>query len=125
MPATFWSSATSWLAHSHILAKRGAGEYLPLAGDLLSFNDIVGTLNSEGHNYTFNRVPANVFATFFPGAAELAEMFSYFEEHTYFGMDRTDQIALANKVAGRRPTDFAAWARLAMPVKSMELESVG
>ena len=89
----------------------GHGEYLPVVGDLLSFNDIVTTLNEQGHAYAFNRVPREVFATFFPGAGELAEMFGYFEDYTYLGQNSDDRIALANKVAGTLPTDFATWAR--------------
>jgi hypothetical protein len=34
-----------------------------------------------------------------------------FLAHTYLGADSRDAIALANKVAGRQPTKFAAWAR--------------
>jgi uncharacterized protein YbjT (DUF2867 family) len=94
----------------------GQGQYLPLVGDLLSFHDIVATLNAQGHALTFNRVPREVFATFFPGAAEIAEMFGYFEAHTYLGAPSLDRIALANRVSGTRPTDFAAWARAHMPV---------
>ena len=93
----------------------GNGEYLPLVGALMSFNEIVATLNSQGHHLTLNQVPANVFANFFPGAGELAEMFGYFEKHTYLGMDSADRIALANKIAGHQPTDFATWALANMP----------
>jgi uncharacterized protein YbjT (DUF2867 family) len=96
----------------------GTGQYLPLVGDLLSFNDIVSTLNRLGHRYTFSRVPANVFATFFPGAGEVAEMFAYFERHTYLGAKSEDQIALARRVAGRVPTEFARWARANMLAKA-------
>src|SRR5580698_2276062 len=60
----------------------GNGEYLPLVGDFLSFNEIVETLNRQGHNLSYKRVPKEVFATFFPGATEIAEMFSYWEAHT-------------------------------------------
>jgi hypothetical protein len=38
-------------------------------------------------------------------------MLAYFEAHTYLGTDMRDAIALANKVSGRQPTKFAAWAR--------------
>lgn len=103
----------------------GNGEYLPLVGDLLSFDDIVNTLDKQGHHYTFNEVPAKVFATFFPGAGEFAEMFGYFEQFTYLGGNQDDRIALANKVAGTSPTDFASWARINMPVKSGQAESIG
>ena len=43
----------------------GHGEYLPLVGDFMSFNDIVDTLNRQGHALSFKRVPREVFATFF------------------------------------------------------------
>jgi uncharacterized protein YbjT (DUF2867 family) len=90
----------------------GPGEYLPLVGDFMSFNEIIDALNQQGHNFSFNQVPRKVFAGLFPGAAEIAEMFSYFQAHTYLGSDSRDQIALANKVAGRQPTKFSAWARV-------------
>jgi len=93
----------------------GHGEYLPLVGDFLSFNEIIDTLNRQGHNFSFNQVPKEVFAGFFPGAAEIAEMFAYFQAHTYLGSDSRDQIALANKVAGRPATKFPAWARVNFP----------
>ena len=88
----------------------GNGEYLPLVGDLVSFNDIVETLNGLGHRVSFNQVPGEVFAGFFPGAEELAAMFRHFEEYTYLGSPSNKEIALANEVAGRIPTTFASWA---------------
>ena len=93
----------------------GHGEYLPLVGDFMSFNEIIDTLNRQGHNFSFNQVPKEVFAGLFPGAAEIAEMFSYFQAHTYLGSDSRDQIALANKIAGRQPTKLSAWARANFP----------
>src|SRR6266550_2607726 len=92
--------------------KVGNGEYLPLVGDFMSFNEIIDTLNRQGHNFSFNQVPKEVFAGLFPGAAEIAEMFSYFQAHTYLGSDSRDQVALANKIAGRQPTKFSAWTRV-------------
>ena len=89
----------------------GNGEYLPLVGDFLSFNAIVATLNRQGHKFSFKQVPKEVFAGFFPGAKEIAQMLAYFEDHTYLGTDMREAIALANKVAGRQPTKFAAWAQ--------------
>src|SRR5437762_2513961 len=38
----------------------------------MSFNEIVDVLNRQGHNFSFTQVPADVFATLFPGAAEIA-----------------------------------------------------
>src|SRR5438876_9183528 len=90
----------------------GHGEYLPLVGDFMGFNEIIDTLNRQGHNFSFNQVPKEVFAGLFPGATEIAEMFSYFQAHTYLGSDSRDQVALANKIAGRQPTKFSAWTRV-------------
>jgi uncharacterized protein YbjT (DUF2867 family) len=94
----------------------GHGEYLPLVGDFMSFNEIVETLNRQGHKFSYKQVPRESFAGSFPGATEIAETFSYWEAHTYLGSDSSDQIALANKVAGRPTTKFAAWARVNFPV---------
>jgi hypothetical protein len=96
----------------------GHGEYLPLVGDFLSFNEIIETLNQQGHKLTVKQVPNELFATFFPGAAEIAKMFSYFQAHTYLGSNSSDRIALANKIAGRQPTKFSTWAQLNLPVQN-------
>jgi len=88
----------------------GNGEYLPLVGDFMSFNEIVETVNRQGHNFSYKQVPKESFAGSFPGATEIAEMFSYWEAHTYLGSDLSDRIALANNVAGREPTRFSTWA---------------
>jgi uncharacterized protein YbjT (DUF2867 family) len=90
----------------------GNGAYLPLVGDFLSFNDIVGTLNQLGHRILFTRVPLDVYAGFFPGASALGETLAYYETYTYLGpRSFAHEIALANKVAGKMPTPFASWAR--------------
>src|SRR5467141_1983271 len=78
----------------------GNGEYLPLVGDFMSFNEIVDTLNRQGHDFSVNQVPKEAFASLFPHAAEVAETFGYFQAHTYLGSDSSDRIALANKIAG-------------------------
>jgi uncharacterized protein YbjT (DUF2867 family) len=89
----------------------GHGEHLPLVGDFLSFNEIIATLNRQGHTFSFKQVPREVFAGWFPGADDVAAMLAYFEAHTYLGSNSREAIALANKVAGRQPTKFAAWAK--------------
>jgi uncharacterized protein YbjT (DUF2867 family) len=93
----------------------GNGQYLPLVGDFMSFDEIVETLHREGHNFSYKQVPKESFANAFPGAKEIAEMFSYWEAHTYLGADSSDRIAFANKIAGREPTRFATWARENFP----------
>ena len=89
----------------------GHGEHLPLVGDFLSFNEIVATLNRQGHKLSFKQVPREVFAGWFPGADGIAAMLAWFETYTYLGSGSHDEIALADKVAGRQPTPFATWAR--------------
>ncbi len=93
----------------------GSGEYLPLVGDFMSFDEIVATLNRQEHEFSFKRVPREVFATLFPGAAEIAATFAWFEAHTYLGSDSSAQIALANQIAGRQPTKLSTWARVNFP----------
>ncbi len=88
----------------------GHGEHLALVGDFLSFNEVLATLNRQGHKFSFKRVPREMFATWFPGAADVAAMLAYFEAHTYLGSNSRDAIALANQVAGQQPKQFAAWA---------------
>ncbi len=82
----------------------------------MSFNEIIDALNRQGHEFSFKRVPREVFAASFPGGAEVADMLGYFQAHTYLGSDSRDQIALANKMAGGPATKFQAWARVNMPV---------
>src|SRR6266478_4815261 len=40
--------------------KVGNGEYLPLVGDFLSFNEIVETLNQQGHKLSVKQVPTEL-----------------------------------------------------------------
>ena len=58
------------------------------------------------------RVPREVYAGFFPGADTFGETLAYYETYTYLGPgSHDDEIALANKMAGKTPTPFASWAR--------------
>jgi uncharacterized protein YbjT (DUF2867 family) len=96
----------------------GNGEYLPLVGDFMRFNEVVDTLNRQGHKFSFKQVPKEVFAAIFPGAAEAAETFSYFQAHTYLGSNSYDEISLATKIAGGRASKFASWARANLPLQA-------
>jgi NmrA-like family len=82
----------------------GNGEYLPLVGDFMSFNEIVETLHRQGHEFSFKQVSKELFATLFLGAADIAEMFSYFQAHTYLGSNSSDRIC-ARKQNSRQATD--------------------
>ena len=98
----------------------GRGEHLPMVGDFLSFNEIIATLNQQGNTLSFRQVPREIFASWFPHADGIAAMLAYFEAHTYLGSNSHDAIALANQVAGKQPTNFAAWAKanFAIPAAS-------
>jgi hypothetical protein len=78
----------------------------------MSFNEIAGTLNRQGHRFSLKQVPKEAFAASFPGATEVAETFGYFQAHTYLGSNSWGQVALANKIAGREPSKLSAWAQL-------------
>ncbi|HEY5745677.1 MAG TPA: NmrA/HSCARG family protein [Chryseolinea sp.] len=95
----------------------GQGAYLPLVGDLMSFNEIVDTLNRQGHTFSFTQVPTEIFVTLFEGADEIAATFSYFQAHTYLGSEASKAIALANRIAGSSMTTFADWAQVNLPAQ--------
>jgi uncharacterized protein YbjT (DUF2867 family) len=89
--------------------KAGNGNYLSLATDLYSFNDIIEAYKNTGKPYSFSQVPAEVFSTFFEGAKELAEMFGYFEKHTYMGPGSASQIESAKEIATDEFVSFPEW----------------
>ena len=90
----------------------GAGQYLSQASELTSWQNIIDTLNGQGHHFRFKQVPNEVFDAFpFPGAAELREMMNYFEEYTYFGPDADSKLALARELYPEGFTPFAQWAK--------------
>ena len=89
----------------------GAGHYLAQASELTSWQEIIDTLNAQGHNFRFKQVPNEVFDAFpFPGAAELREMMNYFEDYTYFGPNAYSMLSLARKLYPEGFTSFAEWA---------------
>lgn len=89
--------------------KAGNGHYLSLAAELNSFHDVVNAFKVNGKDYSFSQVPADLFSTFFEGAKELAEMFGYFEKHTYMGPDSAHQIELAKNIATGKFQSLSTW----------------
>lgn len=84
----------------------GDGAVLAVAGGLYSFGDVADTM----HGATVRTVPAEVYAGFFPGADELAQMMLYWKAHTYMGPGAEPRIAHARRVATAPLTDLATWA---------------
>src|SRR5258705_3978606 len=89
--------------------KVGNGNYLSLATELNSFNDIIEAFKVNGKEYSFSQVPVEVFSTFFEGAKEVAEMFGYFEKHTYMGPNSKPQIELAKEIATKEFVPLQQW----------------
>ena len=96
--------------------KAGAGQHLSLAGDLLSWDDVIAVLRRQGHNIAFEEVPEEDWDARDSWAPGVREMFSYFDAHTYFGPDATSKVALANAITAKPFTNFDAWAGANMPV---------
>jgi uncharacterized protein YbjT (DUF2867 family) len=80
----------------------GDGKYLSFSGDLLSWDDIVETLNTQGHNLAFSQTEEDPWG--------LRDMFGFFEEYTYFGPEADKKVARATEVTTKPFTDFATWA---------------
>lgn len=90
-------------------AKVGNGSYLSVATELNSFNDILQAFKANGKEHSYSQVPKELFSTFFEGAKELAEMFGYFETHTYMGPGSAAQIELAKEVATEKFVSLEQW----------------
>jgi len=63
------------------------GQFIPVAGDNESLQYYADAFSEkEGKKVILNQVPYEVFASFgFPMAAEIAEMFHWFNDYTFFG----------------------------------------
>lgn len=91
--------------------KVGNGSYLSLSTELNSFNDILETFKANGKEYSFNRVPTEVFSGFFEGAGEIAQMMAYFESHTYMGPNSDAQIQMAKEISTEPFTPLDEWIK--------------
>jgi len=82
---------------------------------LYSWNDLVATLNAQGHELQVTRVvPPEAYDNFYPGAHELREMYQYYEQYTYFGPESEKHIAAARTLVPGGFTGFADWATVHM-----------
>ena len=92
--------------------KVGKGSYLSLATELNSFNDVVKVFKANGKDYSFNRVPPEVFSNFFDGAAAVAQLLAYFESYTYMGPNSDAQIQMAKDISTEPFTSLNEWIKL-------------
>lgn len=91
--------------------KTGNGVYLSLASGLYSFNDVLEVFKANGKQYVFNKVPGDVFSSFFEGAGEITQMLAYFEAHTYMGPDSESRIQSAKELASGSLTSLDEWIK--------------
>ncbi len=80
---------------------------MSLSGDLMSWDDIVATLVSQGHDLGYSQATEHPWG--------LRDRFAYFETETYFGPDAEQKIANAKVMTTKPFTDFATWAKTNMP----------
>ena len=83
------------------------GKTLSMAGDLVSWDDLITTLRSQGHNIAFREATEDPWG--------VGDMFSYFAAHTYFGPIAAAKIEAARTVSPVAFTSFADWALKNMP----------
>ncbi len=93
----------------------GNGQYLALASDYLSWQELVDTLNSQGHKLAYEQVTVEEYDSFFPSAREFRHMMAFWEENHYFGPNGRQKIDLANDLIEKRLTHFAEWSSTHMP----------
>jgi len=96
--------------------KSGDGQTYAMAPEALSWQQICDTLNEQGYQLTVNQVPGEVYDQFFPGAAEIREMFNYFEAYSYFGPEAQQKIAAAKALVPEEFTPFSQWTKQHMPI---------
>ncbi len=93
----------------------GAGAYLSSAAELMSFADFAEILNSQGHDISIVEVPPAVYAGFYPGADEMAQMMNYWVGHNYLGHEGEEHINAARAISTTPSTSFTSWAQSHMP----------
>jgi hypothetical protein len=86
------------------------GSMLAVCGGIYSWNDFVATFRSLGQEVECTRVPADTYDQSYPGAAEVRQMFQYWEELTYFGPQWEAHVAAARALVPGGFASFADWA---------------
>ncbi|MGI9528546.1 MAG: NmrA family NAD(P)-binding protein [Acidimicrobiia bacterium] len=82
--------------------RAGNGDYLSMAGDLLSWDDIIATLRHQGHDIGYVEATEDPYF--------LRDMFSYMAKYTYFGPEAEAKIAAADAVTTTPFTSLENWA---------------
>lgn len=89
--------------------KAGNGDYLALATELFSFNDILEVYKKHGKEYSYAQVPGAVFSTLMEGGKGVTDMFGFCEKYTYMGPGSASRIEFAKEIATGEYVTFDAW----------------
>ena len=89
--------------------KAGNGNYLALATELYSFNDIIEAYKRHGKEYTYTLIPGEIFATVNDRTKEMKELFGYWEKYTYMGPGSASRIEIAKEIATGEYVRFDDW----------------
>jgi hypothetical protein len=87
----------------------GQGSTLAFSTELVSFEDVQAAFRAHGKEYSFHYVPKEVFAGFFEGADEIAQLFAYFEANSYHGEHAQESIQQAKDIAIGEFTSLHDW----------------
>lgn len=81
-----------------------------MAAGLYSFNEVAEIFTqTRGEKHQVIQVPHDVYATFYPGAEEIAQMLGYFEDYTYMGPDSQQRIEATNHLIKTPFTSLKEW----------------
>lgn len=89
--------------------KAGNGNYLTLATELFSFNDIISTYKKYGKVYSYSQLSGAVFSTLMEGGKGVADMFGFCEKYTYMGPGSASRIEFAKEIATSKYVSFEEW----------------
>jgi uncharacterized protein YbjT (DUF2867 family) len=86
------------------------GKFLLLEGNCLTPEECVAAIGKKlGKPTRVDFVEPKVFETFFPGAHEIAEMVSWFDEYAYYGPETKDRKTESGKQAAGALQSFEVW----------------
>jgi len=71
-------------------------KFIPMAGDHMPVDEYMTQFTEvTGKKARWVQIPREIYATFYPGAGEIAEMFGWFDDYTYFG--NNEDLSLGRK----------------------------
>jgi uncharacterized protein YbjT (DUF2867 family) len=89
--------------------KAGNGDYLTLATELFSFNDIIAAYKRQGKEYSYTQVEGAVFSSLMEGGKGVTDMFGFCEKYTYMGPGSAERIEFAKEIATSKYVSFEEW----------------